>query len=171
MAGKYAGKQVNRSHLAETFGVALPTVDAWVKKGVPVVTRGGRGQEWVFDTAAVARWLRDQAAAEAGGKDDDLDEIEKRTKRAKMRSSELELAKAQGLVAEIGEFERTQAVRAAMVRQNVMNVAQRACLRLLGETDETTFKRTLREELTLALRTAYETPVELPDEEPDSDES
>lgn len=168
---KTPGKLVNRAGLAEVMGVVTVTVDGWIKRGCPVVERGGRGKEWQFDTAAVVRWLRDEAVAAAGPNDNaDLDEIEKRTKRAKMRQAELELAKAQGLVAEIAEFERTQAVRAAMVRQNVMNVRQRACLRLLGETDETTFKRILGEELTLALRTSYETSIELTDDETDPGE-
>lgn len=160
------GQEVNRNGLAETFGVSLPTVDTWVRAGCPVVQRGGRGVQWVFNTADVAKWRMERAIKDATGDQvEDEKEIDRRTRRAKMLQAELELANAAGAVAPVAEFKRVQAARAAMVRQNVMNVSARAVLRLLGETDETTFKRVLREELTLALNTAYETPVELPQED------
>jgi terminase small subunit / prophage DNA-packing protein len=162
---------VNRTGLADVFGVSMPTVDTWVRDGCPVVTRGSRGVQWEFDTGEVAKWLRERAVTDATGEQQqDAAEIERRTKRAKMLQAELELAEAMKQVAPVDEFKRVQAARAAMVRQNVMNVRQRAVLRLLGETDEATFKRVLGEELTLALRTAYETPVELAqDDDADAD--
>lgn len=76
--------------------------------------------------------------------------------RAQASMAELNLAKARGEVAEIADFEKVQVARAAIIRQNVMGVAQRACLRVLGETSETVFKRVLREELALALRQSAE---------------
>lgn len=171
MAGQ-SGQIANRSQLAAFFGVSMPTVDGWVRNGCPVIQRGGRGVEWQFGTGDVARWLRDRAVADATGDvQQDEAEIELRTKRAKMLQAELELAKAKGEVAPIREFERVQAARAATVRANVMNVPQRAVLRLLGETDETNFKRVLREELTLALETAANATLELGDEDEDGDDS
>lgn len=170
MAGT-RGHMVNRAKLAEVMGVAAPTVDGWIRRGCPVVQRGGRGAEWQFATAEVVRWLRDSAVAEATGDvSGDEAEIYLRTKRAKMLQAELELAKARAEVAPVKEFERVQAARAATVRANIMNVPQRAVLRLLGETDETTFKRVLREELILALETATNAALEIgEDEEEDGD--
>lgn len=164
------GNEVNRTGLAEFFGVSMPTVDSWVRDGCPVVQRGARGVQWVFNTADVAKWRMERAVKDAtGDQQQDEKEIDRRTKRARMLQAELELANAAGAVAPIAEFKRVQAARAAMVRQNVMNVCARAVLRLLGETDESAFKRVLREELTLALNTAYETPVELPQEDDGED--
>jgi len=149
--GKQPGKRVNRSGLAETFGVVTITVDSWVKKGCPFIERGGRGREWVFDTADIARWLRDQAMAEAGADDAGLEEIDKRTRRAKMHQAELELAKAQGAVAPIRDFERAMAAMCAQVQANCLNIPQRVVTQLLGETDEARFKSVLRAEIVLAL--------------------
>lgn len=157
---------VNRTQLADIFGVSMPTIDAWVRGGCPIEKRGARGIQAEFDTAKVTEWRRQKAIEDAtGDKQQDADEIDRRTSRAKMRRAELELAKDEKAVAPIAEFERVAAARAAMVRTNVMNVKARACLRLLGETDEATFKRILGEELSLALRTAYETRLELPEED------
>lgn len=150
------------------FGVSMPTIDAWVRNGLPAVTRGGPGVQWVFDTAEVARWTRDRAVAEAGGGEDtDEDQIERRTKRAKMLEAELSLAIARKQVAPIREFERASAAMDAAIRANVMNVPARAVLQLLGETDETRFKQVLRAELVIALETAASTDLSPEDEDGD----
>ncbi len=47
---------VNRAELASIFDISLPTVDAWVRKGCPVVERGGRGREWQFFVPDVFNW-------------------------------------------------------------------------------------------------------------------
>jgi hypothetical protein len=81
--------------------------------------------------------------------------------------TELELARRRGQVALISEFARVQTARAAIIRANVLLVAQRAVLRLLGESDESKWKAVMREELTLALKTAAEADVDLTEEDPD----
>lgn len=139
---------------------------------MPVVTSGSKGVEWAFDLAAVVAWRVKVQVDAAGGATDDLKEIEKRTARAKMEQAELALAEAKGLVAPVAEFERAQAALMAAIRQNVMNVPQRAVLQLLGETDEGTFKRKLRAELVIALEQAAAadlTPPDYDDEEQDPD--
>lgn len=160
------GVKLNRAGLAEHLGVSLPTIDRWGKEGMPVVQRGSRGVEWVFDLAEVIRWRVDRAAKDAASDaPDGLEEIEKRTAAAKMLKAELELAQARGDVAPIREFERAQAKAFAEVRANVMNVPQRVVIQLLGETNETRFKEVLRGELTLALQAAAEADLTLADEE------
>lgn len=161
------GQIVNRTGLSDVFGVALNTIDSWVRQGCPVVQRGaGRGQEWQFNTAAVAQWLRDKSVAEATGETHaDEAEITRRTKMAVMLKAELELAKAKGEVAPISEMERVWAAQDAATRANIMNVPGRAVLQLLGCTDETEFKTKLRAELVLALETAAEAELELDEED------
>lgn len=62
------GQKVNRSELAAAFGVALTTVDVWVRGGCPFDQRGsGKGKPWVFDIADVHNWHLQRARSEAGG--------------------------------------------------------------------------------------------------------
>lgn len=163
--------QLNRSNLAEHLGLSLPTIDKFVKEGMPIVQRGGRGVEWIFDLAEVIQW-QIQRAVDAVTSDEitDLDEIERRTAHAKMEMAELELATKRGQVATIRDFERAQAKAFAEIRTNVMNVPQRVVLQLLGETDETGFKAKLRAELVLALQAAAEADLTLPDEDEEDGE-
>lgn len=163
---------LNRSSLAEHIGVSLPTIDRMVKQGVPVVQRGSRGVEWVFDLAEVIRWQIERAVEQAAGDEPTgLEEIERRTAHAKMEMAELELATKRNQVATIRDFERAQAKAFAEIRTNVMNVPQRVVLQLLGETDETSFKAKLRAELVLALQAAAEADLTLPDEDEEDGEN
>ena len=97
------GRLVNMGDLSHLWGVALNTVKAWVRRGCPVVARGGRGREWQFDTAAVAQWREEQAAAAAVGDTSaiDLEEARRRKEAALAAMAELDLAKRRGEVVEI----------------------------------------------------------------------
>jgi phage terminase Nu1 subunit (DNA packaging protein) len=165
------GQQATRAALADIFGVALPTVDGWVRNGCPVLKRGGRGVQWAFDTAAVATWLRDKAVTDATG-DTQADETELRRRKMKAETvkAELDLAKARGDVAPIQQFERAQAAAFAQIRTNVMNVAQRVVIQLLGETDEAVFKQKMRAELALALEAAANAELVMADDDEGDDD-
>lgn len=165
MAESKKGQIVNRTGLSEVFGVALTTVDSWVRQDCPVVVRGrGKGQEWQFNTAQIAKWLQDKAADDATGEiPDDINLLKLRKAKAETELAELELAEKRGQVALIAEFERAQAVVFGIIRSNMMNIPQRAVLQLLGETDARIFKEKLKAEIVLALETAAE--AELEDDE------
>ena len=168
---KGKGKAVNRTGLSDVFGVALSTIDSWVRQGCPFVQRGvGRGQPWKFNTADVAQWLRDKSVQDATGETVASDaELRRRKMVAETATAELTLAKAKGEVAPIREFERAQAKVFAEIRANIMNVPQRVVVQLLNESDETRFKQVLRSELTLALEAAANADLILEDEEEDVD--
>ena len=57
----------NKVQLASWFEVSLPTVEAWVRKGMPVSQRGSRGVAWQFDLLEVARWKFGQPVESAPG--------------------------------------------------------------------------------------------------------
>lgn len=148
------GQSANRTDLARFFGVALPTVDGWIRSGCPCVKKGGKGRQWEFDTAAVAEWLRDKAVNDATG-DTQADERElaRRAKQANTELAELELAKAKGLVAPLDQVERMMARAFAEVRAGMRNLPGRCVSQLIGETDERRFKRVMMGEIDQVLET------------------
>ena len=161
---------VNRQELSQAMGVSLPTVDKWVRDGCPVKQRGAKGVAWEFSLPDVVSWWGNkQREASASAAPTDMEDAKLRKIAAEAEMVELELAKAKGLVAPIEEFQRVQEARNAVIRQNVLNVVQRAVLQLLGECDEATFKKKLRAELTLALETAANAELELADDGQDDD--
>ncbi|WP_038210482.1 terminase small subunit [Xylella fastidiosa] len=168
---KQQGKQVNRAGLSEIFGVALPMVDQWARNGCPVVKRGGRGREWTFDTAVVARWLRDKAAEEAaGGAVADIEEWKRRKIAAEAQREELHLADAKKQVAPLEQVEKTLARVFAEVRANLRTIPGRTVALLLGETDERRYKRVLLQEIDQTLENLASLDLTQEDTDPDEDE-
>ena len=166
MAAILKGREVTRQGVADIFGVSLPTVDSWIRSGCPFLRKGGRGQEWQFNTSHVSKWLQDRAVDEVTGDiPDDIEALKIRKAKAETELAELELAEKRGEVALISEFERAQAMAYGTIRTNILNVPQRAVLQLLGETDERVFKEKLKAELILALETSAESDLDDEDDE------
>lgn len=163
---------VNRQGLAEAMGVSLPTIDRWISEGCPYKTRGKKGIQWEFAVPEVVAWWGNRERESASGTSTaDENELKRRKLLAETRRAELEFAKAAAEVAPVAQFERATARMLAGIRANIMNVPARAVLQLLGETDETTFKQTLRAELTLALEQSAAIDFDLDDDESDDDEA
>lgn len=161
---------VNRQELADAMGVSPPTVDRWVREGCPIKVRPRKGVPAQFVLGEVVAWWGQRERENAtGGATTDEAELKRRKLAAETGVAELEFAKARGEVAPVVEFERAQARMMATIRTNVMNVAQRAVLQLLGETDEAQFKQRLRAELALALEQSAQVDFDLDDEAEDEE--
>lgn len=170
MAYTGKGQRINRTAVADIFGVSINTIDGWVKSGCPVIQRGARGVEWVFNSADVSRWLNGRAVDTANG-GVALNEKELRIRRlaAETALSELELAKAKALVAPLEQVERMATRAFAEVRANIRNVPGRVVSMLIGETDERRFKEVLAGELDQALEALASADL-VDDDEPEGEE-
>ena len=163
---------LNRAEVARHMGVTPPTIDRWVKDGMPVVKQGSRGVAAVFDLPEVIRWWGDRRATQAiGDAPTDLDEIQKRTATAKMLQAELELAKATGLVAPLDQMERNLEKLFAEFRSNMRNIPGNVVTQLIGETDERRFKQVLLQEIDQALEAMANADLAADDEDEGEDES
>ena len=60
-------RRANKALVADFFGVAITSVDGWVRRGCPYIQRGERGTPWVFDLLQVAEWRF------GGGKTEDIE--------------------------------------------------------------------------------------------------
>ncbi|WP_417702281.1 terminase small subunit [Pseudophaeobacter sp.] len=150
---KSRGREVNRTELAEINGVSLPTIESWVRRDCPVVQRGGRGRAWTFNTADVRNWREDDIRAESSHTAHATkDELLLRKLAAETEQAELDLAKSKDEVVPVEQLERAMVKAFGEVRAGLRNVVpSRAASRLLGETDETTLKAVLLEEIDHAL--------------------
>lgn len=55
----------NKSELAGIFGVTIPTIDQWVRDGMPVADRPNqKGAEWTFETSQAIDWKIGKALEE-----------------------------------------------------------------------------------------------------------
>lgn len=151
---KGKGQVVSRTELAEFFGASGPTVDHWVRTGCPYIQRGGKGVRWEFSTADVSAWLVDRARAEQDDNPDQQDEkkLKTRAQLAKTIQAELDLAKAKAEVAPLDQVYEMLSRTFAEVRANMRSIPSRVVTSLIGETDETRFKRVMLEEIDQALQ-------------------
>lgn len=151
------GLQFTRSQVAECFGVSLTTVDAWVRRGCPREAGGQKGVGAVFNSAAVARWLRDVAAEEARRESTDdeqlsaMDEAKLKKLQAEAVVAEVAAAKALEQVVELDIVEKALANAFAEVQVRLRNLPGRVVSLLIGETDEVRFKSVLGGEIDAAL--------------------
>ncbi|MDX8513543.1 terminase small subunit [Mesorhizobium captivum] len=55
---------LNKGEVAQFFGVSLPTVDAWLRDGMPWVSEGTNGRAWEFRASEVWAWRQSIIAHE-----------------------------------------------------------------------------------------------------------
>jgi len=67
-------RRATKAVAAEICGVSLPTIEAWSRRGAPVISRGGDGKPWVIDCLELLRWRYtvDLAARRAPVEPDDM---------------------------------------------------------------------------------------------------
>ena len=132
------GKMLNRAEVAEVFGYSLPTVDSWIRDGLPSRVQGSKGVQWQFDSAEVHAWLVKKARATrrtrgnsfGDEKDGDepaeghvgLDEAKRRKEVANARSAELDLAKDMEAVAPIAMIGKVVSDEIANARARLLAV-------------------------------------------------
>lgn len=166
------GQILNRSQMADNLGVAMTTLDDWIRRGCPVVERGGRGRAWKFNSAAVRSWRDNDIRAELKDtRNASTEELKRRKLQAETEQAELELAKAKEELVPVEQYGRALAKAFGEVRAGIRNVVPgRAARRVVGETDETRIKEVVLEEVDQALEVladsdlVNEADIELEDE-------
>lgn len=145
--------KVNRAELAEILGVSLPTITSKVNKGMPYIQRGQRGKEWLFDTAAVYEWEKEQAILNVTGDLSSVtdDELKRRKLAAETTIVELEAGKKRGDLIPKEEIEKNLSDMAIATRTRLLLVPRRCAPRLLGCTDEIAVRRLIEQEQLEAL--------------------
>jgi len=148
--------------------VSHTTVDAWLKRGLPVIQRGSKGKAWVINTAEVSAWLEQRAKESApGGEQADERELKRRKLAAETAKVELELARVRGEVVPLRQLERALANAFAEVKTNLRSVPSRVATAIIGEESETRIKAVILKEIDQALETLGDLDLDEPDDDDD----
>jgi len=165
MAQTQKGREVSRVELAEIFGVAKTTVDAWVQRGCPAAPSRGRGKERRFNTADVHAWVAEDARSTPHPpRTEGEQELRLRKLAAEVGLSELKVKHLRESVAPADEFAMASALQNAEIRKQLLEVPERVYSQLAGETSEARFKRILEAELVQALEIAASADIEIDSE-------
>ncbi len=165
MSVKTKGLIVTRTELADIFGVAMTTVDNWVRRGLPVIQRGTKGKAWQFNTSDVASWLERRAIERTETEDfGDEKALRRRKLAAEAQKIELELARARGDLVPLNQLERALANTFAELKTNLRTVPSRVATSLIGEESETRIKSVILAEVDQALEVLGDFNLEEPDD-------
>ncbi len=105
--------EVNKKQLAEIFGASIRTIQNWQEQGMPVLRGGGKGNEVLYDSAAVIKWYAERDA-----------EIENEKLRREVE--ELRQASETDLQPGTIEYERHRLTRAQADAQELKNARDSA---------------------------------------------
>lgn len=111
-------RQANKVQVAEFFDVSPNAVEAWVRRGCPVVERGGARKPWVFDLLAVAQW-RYTSKTTGTGSAADPDSLAPQDRRAWYDGEKrrLEIEERMGQLIPVAEVEAATAQAFATIAQ------------------------------------------------------
>lgn len=142
---------VNASELADLMGVHRNTVAKWARNGCPFIQKSDkkRGLEWQFESSDVIRWTQDQAIKNAVGNVEDVqeDELRRRKLAAETAISEIEAAKAKGLVVLVEDVIRIISDDYVKIKQRLRTIPARVAPSIVGEPDETVIKSEIETEI------------------------
>lgn len=108
----------NKAGCAEFFDVSMPTIDAWIRKGMPIVQKGGKGVSWQIDLLAAAQWRFGVQASGGSVDPETLEPMQRRawyegeTKRRELQVRDRELIPA-------GDVERVVATAFAALSSDI----------------------------------------------------
>lgn len=144
---------LNTVQLADHYGTHRQTIIAWVKRGMPYVTKGGRGKEYEFDSVKVADWKEEQAINNVVGNVEsiDVEELKRRKLAAETTIAEIEAAKAKGEVSTLEEMGRQWADIVVTARSNLRQVPARCVSEVLTAETEAEAKEIMLAEIDEAL--------------------
>ena len=116
-----AGRRLNKTEIADVFGVSLQTVEQWVRKGLACEKSA---REVLFNSAQVVSFLERQAEIRAAesAKPADLEEARARKLAAEAELAEIAVAKARGAVVEIDVVARVVSEEYAATRAKLLSL-------------------------------------------------
>lgn len=109
----------DKAGTAEFFGVSLPTIDKWLRDGMPYIQRGAPRIPWVIDLHAAAKW-RYEARLPSGELDPETLPPAERKLWYDGETRRRELQERDRHLIPDGEVEQTIATAFATVSQSVL---------------------------------------------------
>lgn len=163
------GRIVNKSELAEILGLSLPGVDAMIREGMPINSRGsaGRGAGFEIDVAKVIKWQIEQATKELSEAFEavNLDEARRRKVAAEAAMAELDLALKRGDAVSLAVVAKRWEGMVTAFKYRCLAIPAKLAPALVAETDLVIARGMLEREIHEALDelTDYEPEAEIRD--------
>lgn len=156
------GRIVNKAELAEIIGISLKGVDEMIRRGMPLVSRGGegRGASFQIDVSDVMKWQVSQATKDVSDKLEaiNIDEARLRKVAAEAALAELDLALKRGDAVSLTAVAKMWAGMVTAFKYRCLSIPAKLAPVLVAETDLVVARGMLEREIHEALDelTGYE---------------
>ena len=139
------GKRVNQKELADICGKSVTAVQKWQDDDTfPIVKRGAKGQQSIYDTAAVINWLLTRQAEK---KQSEYDIERTRLARAQADKTEMEVAFLDGVSIDARDIEPAMLSMALHIRNGFLNLSGKLAPRLAQEEKQEDVQKILQSEI------------------------
>jgi hypothetical protein len=127
-------KRVNKTEMAGILGITLKTFEEWINRGAPAIQEGNQTTPWIFDTAAVIKFVRQYDKEKSQGSD--LQQLKKRKAAAEADLMELKAGAEAGELVKIDDVIRELIDDYINLKNRFMQLPKRLPPMLMGETPE-----------------------------------
>lgn len=143
-------KILNKNEIAQAFNTSLPTIDSWIRKGMPCVEQGGNGKAWQFNLSDCIRWHKSTyVKSEMPQEYQNLPLAKARAYKEffKAKLAEMEYERETGKLLLASEVSAWAAKAAGIVKDKLYNIAPRMSSILAAESSEFEVNRLLTKEI------------------------
>jgi excisionase family DNA binding protein len=155
------GLDLTRETAAKFFGVALPTIDKWIRAGAP-----GRkiGRTWCINSAGLMRWLenRERCLARRSIADTTVSQARAMKLQAEAQIAQIKLALETGQAVRIADYERILGTRISAARARLLGMGSKLAPLLVTCRSEGEARALIDAALNEALRELEQEPAAAP---------
>jgi phage terminase Nu1 subunit (DNA packaging protein) len=138
MARKTDFKTLSKTDLAAALDVSTQTLDQWLNRGMPFVSKPGTGsRSYEFDLSAVLRWRLDYERAQADAATDgtDIEEAKRRRAVAEARLAEMAADREEGQLLARADVDAAVTGAFARVRARLLAVPSKVAAEAAAESE------------------------------------
>ena len=134
----------SKQQVAEIFGAAPSTIESWVRKGCPRISKGAPGRQAQYDTVEVYRWL-------IGGQELDLNQERAKLAVEQRKRIEMQNEEASGRLIDTAEVHKAWTKYVAACRAKLLAMPTKLAPVMLGVTSPTEAKDLIKKAVYEAL--------------------
>ena len=156
-------RKLTKGDLAAALDVSTQTIDQWLTRGMPYVSKPGAGSRFYeFELAAVLRWRLDYERAQQAAATDatDIDEAKRRKAVADATLAEMEVARKSGELVAVVDVDHAVTQAFARVRARMLALPSKVAAECAAIDTPAECSEVIRQAVYDALTELSETEVE-----------
>jgi phage terminase Nu1 subunit (DNA packaging protein) len=149
---------ISKAELIRRTGIGSEAINELITKGLPIVSRGGRGKKWAFDWNECRKFIQDTKDPEDMTLSQRLFLARTKKEEALAQTRQLELQIKQEQYVPLEEYLKAYEKELAMIRQRFLGMGQKLATDLIGIMDPISIKEQIEAEVNEIIAELSENP-------------